>query len=89
MIFFALKCTPLNNGSTLPHLLLNTSTVELSSFQFNDQDILKIIRALHENKGPGCGDSSIRTIKTRDYSSIKPLSIIYQNCLNTGIFRDI
>ena len=37
--FFASKCTLLNNGSTLPHSLSNTPTVELSSFQFNDQDI--------------------------------------------------
>ena len=54
--FFASKCTPLNNGSTLPHLLSNAPTVELSSFQFNDQDMLAIIRALHVNKAHGCGD---------------------------------
>ena len=48
--FFASKCTPLNNGSTLPHSLSNTPTVELSTFQFNEQDILKIIMALHVNK---------------------------------------
>ena len=34
--FFASKCTPLNNGSILPQSLSNTSTVKLSSFQFND-----------------------------------------------------
>ena len=42
--FFPSKCTPLNNGSTLPHSVSNTPTVELSSFQFNYQDTLKIIR---------------------------------------------
>ena len=36
--FFASKCTPLNNGSTLPHSLSKAPTVELSSFQFNDQN---------------------------------------------------
>ena len=87
--FFASKCTPLNNGSTLPHLLSNAPTVELSSFQFNDQDILKIIRALHVNKAHGCDDISIRMIKICDQSIVKPLSIIYRNCLNTGIFPDI
>ena len=30
--FFASKCTPLNNGSTLPHVVSNALTVELSSF---------------------------------------------------------
>ena len=87
--FFASRCTPLNNGSTLPHSLSNTSTVELSSFQFNDQDILKIIRALHVNKAHDCDDISVCMIKIYDQSIIKPLSIIYQNCRNTGTFPDI
>ena len=87
--FFTSKCTPLNNGSTLPHLVSNTPAVELSSFQFNDQDILRIIRALHVNNAHGCDDISIRMIKTCDQSIVKPLSIIYQNCVNTGTFPDI
>ena len=61
--FFASKCTPLNNGSTLPHLLSNAPTVELSSFQFNDDDVMKIIRTLHVTKAHGCDDISIRMIK--------------------------
>ena len=73
---FASKCTPLNNGSTLPHSLSNTSTVERSSFQFNDQDILEIIRALHVNKAHGYDDILIHMIKICDQSIIKPLSII-------------
>ena len=87
--FFVLKCTPLNNGSTLLHSVSNAPTVELSSFQLNHQDILKIIRALHVNKAYGCDDISIRLIKICDQSVVKPLSIIYQNCLNTGTFPDI
>ena len=76
MVFFALKCTPLNNGSTLPHSASNKPTIELSSFQFNDQDILKIIGALHANKAYGCDDILIRMIKIYDQSIVKPLSII-------------
>ena len=67
----------------------NTPTVELSCFQFNDQDILKIIRVLHVNKGHGCDDILICMSKICDQSIIKPLSIIYQNCLNTDTFPDI
>ena len=74
--FFASKFTLLNNGSSLPHSVSNTPTVELSSFQFNDQDILKIIRALHANKAHGCDDILIRMIKIYDQSIVKPLSII-------------
>ena len=72
---FLHQSTPLSNGSTLPHLVPNTLTVELSSFQFNDQDILKIIRALHINKAHDC-DISIHMIKICDQSIVKPLSII-------------
>ena len=87
--FFASKCTSLNNGSTLPHSVSNAPTVELSSFQFNDQDILKIKRALHVNKAHACEDISIRMIKICDQSIVKHLSIIYQNYVNTGTFPDI
>ena len=87
--FFAWKCTPLNNGSTLPHAVSNAPTIEISSFQFNDQDILKIIRALHVNKAHGCDDISIRMIKICDQSIVKPLPIIYQSCLNKGTFPDL
>ena len=51
--------------------------------------ILKIIRALHVSKAHGCDDISICMIKICDQSIIKPLPIIYQNCLNTGTFPDI
>ena len=86
--FFASKCHPLNIGSTLPHSLSNTPVVELFSFQFNDQDILNIIRVLHVYKAHGCDDILICMIKTCDQSFVKPLSIIWQNCLNKGTFPD-
>ena len=57
--------TPLNNRSTLPHSLSNAPTVELSSFQYNDQDILKIT-ALYVNKAHGCDDILICRIKICD-----------------------
>ena len=85
--FFAPKCTPLNNGSTLPHSLSNTPTVEFSFFQFNDQDILKIIGVLHVNKTHVCDDIWIHMVKIFYQSVVKPLSIIYQNRLNIGIWK--
>ena len=79
----------MNTASTLPHSLLNTPTIERFSFQFNDQNILKIKRVLHINKVHDCEDILICTIKICDQSIVKSLSIIYQNCLNTGTFPDI
>ena len=87
--FFASESTPLSNGSTLPHSVSNIPTGELSSFQFNDQDILKMIRTLHVNKAYGCDDISTGMIKICDQSIVQPLSLIYRNCLNTGTFPDI
>ena len=50
---------------------------------------MKIIRALHVNKVHDCDDVLIRVIKTCDQSIVKPLSMIYQNGLNTGTFSNI
>ena len=80
--FFAWKCTLLNNGRTLlipfkyasSHYLLNTWAVELSSFV---------------NKTHGCDDISFCIIKLCDQWIVKPLSVIYWNCLNTYIFKGI
>ena len=47
------------------------------------------MRLLHVNKVHGCDDISIHMIKIFDQSIVKPLSIIYQNCLNTGTFPGI
>ena len=44
---------------------------------------------LHVNKAHGCDDISIGKTKICDHSTVKPLSIIYQNCLNTDTFPDI
>ena len=53
---------------------------------FDDQDIIKIIIALNISKGHGHNDISIRMIKICDSALVKPLSIIFSNCLRTGTF---
>ena len=84
--FFASQCTPVSNDSALPSTTNSVSNVSLSSIQFKDQDILKIIRSLNYNKAQGYDDISIRLFKTCDSSIVKPLSIIFKNCLQTGNF---
>ena len=44
--FFASQCTPVSNDSALPSTTNSVSNVSLSSIQFKDQDILKIIHSL-------------------------------------------
>ena len=86
--FFASKCTPITNDSSLPSLLNLNLTSKLSVINFTDDDILKIIRSLNINKAHGHDDISIRMIKICDKAILEPLSIIYKNCIDTGIFPD-
>ena len=78
--FFASQCTPVSNDSALPSSTNSVSNVSLSSIQFKDQDILKIIHSPNYNKAHGCDNISIRLLKIRDSSIVKPQSIIFKNC---------
>ena len=50
---------------------------------------MKIIKSLNVNKAHGHDDISIRMIKLCGQSIVKPLSIIFKNCIDNGIFPDI
>ena len=84
--FFTSQCTPVSNNSTLPLVTILFTNASLSSISFNDQDILKIIHSLNTNKAHGYDDISIRLLKVCDCSIVKPLSIIFKNCLQSGSF---
>ena len=70
--FFADQCTPLKNDSVLPTNQVFLTQVSLGSLDFNESEILKIIRALNVNKPHGHDDISIRMIKVCDKSLLKP-----------------
>ena len=84
--FIASQCTPVSNDSALLSTTNSVSNVSLSSFQFKVQDIPKIIRSLNYNKAHGYDDISIRLLKIYYSSIVKPLLIIFKNCLQTGTF---
>ena len=48
--FFADQCQPLNNASDLPTNQIFLTQSRLGSFDFNEGEILQIIRALNINK---------------------------------------
>ena len=50
---------------------------------------MKIVRVLNINKTHGHDEISIRMIKICDEALVKPLSLIYKNCIDTGVFPDI
>ena len=57
-IFFASQCTPLDNYSTIPGNQTYVTDNKLSSLQFEDCDIIKIIRSLDTSKAHGHNDIS-------------------------------
>ena len=61
----------------------------LTSIVFNDESILKTIRALHVKKAYGHDDISIRMTKFYDKSIVPAMSLIYKNCINSGISPNI
>lgn len=53
---------------------------------FTGDKTLKIIQALDPNKAHGYDGVSIIMLKLRSASILKPLSLIFCNCLNFGTF---
>ena len=83
--FFSSQCTPISNYSML-QLVIIPANASLSSVLFKDKDILKTIHSLSINKAHGYDDISIRLLKICDSSIVRPLSIIFKNCLQSGTF---
>ena len=81
--------TPLDNNSKIPESQTYITDSKLSSIQFEDKEILKIIRSLDANKAHWHNDLSIRMLKICDLAIIKPLSIIFRNCINHSTFSDL
>ena len=75
--FFAEQCTPLKNDSKILINEIFLTQSRLSSLDFNEDEILKIIRALNIHKAHGHDDISIRMIKICDKSLLKPLTILF------------
>ena len=86
--FFSKQYQPPQNNSTLPES--NTYHTEnwLNDFTFDNEKLLKIIQSLHANKAHGYDGISMRMLNLSSPSIIKPCSIIFQNCLKSGILPD-
>ena len=84
--FFASHCTRLDNKSKVLRRQTYITDRKLSSLQFEDNDVIKIIRSLNTNKAHGHDDISIKMLC--DLAIIKPLSIRFRNCINHSAFPD-
>ena len=61
----------------------------LNCIDFNGDEILKIVRALNIHKAHGHDDISIRMIKIRDKSLVKPLILLFENSAKSSSYPDI
>ena len=87
--YFAEQCTPLKNSNVLPINQTFLTQSRLTSLDFNEEEILKIIRALNIHKAHGHDDISIRMIKICDKSLLKPLTLLFQNSAKLSYYPDI
>ena len=83
--FFASQCTPLENISKLPPLLMKTDK-RLNTISFKDSDITSILKSLKPTKAHGADSISIRMIQLCGDSIILPLTRIFKSSLRNGIF---
>ena len=86
--YFADHCTLLKNSSVLSINQTFLTQLRLTSLDFNEEEIFKIIRALTIHKAHGHGDISIRMIKICDKSPLKSLILLFQNSAKLSYFPD-
>ena len=84
--FFAKQCSIIDNGSETPSFLHPKTDKSLLNMTFIENKIEKVIQNLDSNKAHGHDMISICMLKTCGNSIIKPLLIIYKNCLKKGCF---
>ena len=84
--FFSNQCSLVTNNSQRPRTLSYKTNEMLSSVKITDDDILKIIAKLDPNKARGHDKISIRMIKICSTSICKPSRLIFNHCLDNGIY---
>ena len=86
--FISKQCHPLQNKSTLPKSNTYHTENKMNDITFENEKLLKIFQSLDANKAYGYDGISIRMLKLSSLSIVKPLSIIFQTCLESSIFPD-
>ena len=69
------------NDSILPSTIMYRTENRLSIIRFKDEDVLKIIKSLNINKAHDYDDISIRLLQICGAEVVKPLSLIFKNCI--------
>ena len=84
------RCTPLNSNNKIPENQTYTTNTKLSLIEYENKDIINIIRSLNVDKAHhGQDNISIRMLKICDIAIVEPFSIIFNYCINQSMFPDI
>ena len=84
--YFANQYTLTNSNGTLPVNIQYLTDKRLSSFDFSEDNIMKVIQKLDPNKAHGEDNISIRMIKICGKSICISLRKYFYECLRTGTF---
>ena len=84
--FFNKQCQLIPNNSTILSIQSFETSNRLSTIDIDSKKILNLIKGLNSNKAHGHDDISIRMLKLCGPSIIKPLSLLFNNCLRDGAF---
>ena len=86
--FFSKQCQPPQNNDTVPKSNTYHTETRLNDITFDNEKLLKIIQSLDASKAHEYDGISIGMLKLISPSIIKPLYIIFQNCLKSSNFPD-
>ena len=86
-IFFAEQCTPLKENNVLPINQKSLTQSRLVSLDFDEDEILNIIRTLNIHKAHRHDDISIRMIKICDKFFFT--NFLFQNSTKLSYYPDI
>ena len=79
--FFSKQCHPIPNNSTPLSIQTFEASNRLSHGHTDSKKILKLIQCLNSNKAHGHNNISIRMPKLYGPSIIKPISLLFSNCI--------
>ena len=83
--YFVEQCNAIATGSTLPAFRPRCPAL-LQGVHVDREKTLNIIRCLDTKKAHGCDDISISMIKICDSAIAEPLCLIFEKCLETGVY---
>ena len=87
--FFGRQCQPMSSDSTVPLTFSFEATNRLSNVNIRPEKISKIIQTSDQNKDHEHDGIFVRMTKICESSIIKPLQLLFNNCVKQGVFPNI